>query len=235
MIKAILIDDEESVRKDLRGKLVSHFSSQIEIIAEAESVATGIEAITQHKPELIFLDIHLLDGTGFDIIKGANYKDFEIIFVTGFDEHAIKAIKVGALDYILNNKAIDERNENNPIDKLIEISNEYFHGTKKKRVIFKTSENVYAVYEDDILYCSSEGNYTTIHTKEPEKILVSKPIKKIEEILSEQIFIRCHQSYLVNTDYVLKYSKQGFLMLAQDIKVPVSNRRKEYVLSKVFN
>ncbi|MEL7145006.1 MAG: LytTR family DNA-binding domain-containing protein [Bacteroidota bacterium] len=245
MLKAILIDDESSVRADLQSKIEKHFAHQITIVGEADSVASGILAITTHEPDLVFLDVNLQDGTGFDIIQGTDYKNFEIIFVTGYDEHAIKAIKVGALDYVLKPvdldelseavaKAIENSDENSQLEKLIEISNEYFHGSKRKRVIFKTAENVYAVYEEDILYCSSDGNYTTIYTTRSEKILISKPIKKVEEILTENIFIRCHQSYIVNSAHVIKYSKQGYLVLSDQVQVPVSSRRKDYVLSKIF-
>lgn len=246
MIKAILIDDEASVRKNLREKIDAHFSDRIAIVAEAASVASGVETIAQHQPDLIFLDVNLQDGTGFDIIQQVEYKEFEIIFVTGFDKHAIKAIKVGALDYILKpidleelseaiEKAIDNSQGNSQLEKLIEISRDYFHGSKKKRVIFRTAENVYAVYEENILYCSSDGNYTTIFTDRSEKIMISKPIKKVEEILSEEVFVRCHQSHIVNVAHVVKYSKQGYLVLSDDEKVPVSNRRKDYVLSRIFN
>jgi len=153
---------------------------------------------------------------------------------------------VGALDYILKpvdegefeaavNKAIENSQKENQIEKLIEISSDYFKGVEKKRVILKTSDTVYAVYEDDIIYCQSNGNYTTFYTKQLEKIMVSKPIKKIEEILSKDVFIRCHQSYVVNKKHVSRYNNQGFLIVHLDFKVPVSSRRKEYTLGKIFN
>jgi len=245
MIKALIIDDEAYVRKDINEKICTLFSNNIEIVAEAESVKSGLEALEEFEPDLVFLDIHLGDGTGFDLLEKSNFKNFDVIFITGFDNHAIKAIKVGALDYILKpvdddefkaavEKAIKNNLEENNIEKLIEISSEYFRGVEKKRVILKTADTVYAIYEDDIIYCRSDGNYTTFYTQQLEKIVVSKPIKKIEEILSEDIFIRCHQSYIVNKKHVLKYNKQGVLIVHLDFKVPVSSRRKEYALGKIF-
>ncbi len=245
MIKAILIDDEAHVRSDVAKKIATNFNDKITIIAEANSVATAKKTIEEKKPDLIFLDVDLGDGTGFDVLKNTLYKDFEVIFITGYDKHALKAIKVGALDYILKpideiefveavNKAIENKNKESHLEKLIEISSEYFSGTKNKRVILKTTDSVYAIYEDDIFYCKSDGNYTTFFTTQQDKIVVSKPIKKIEEILTETIFIRCHQSYIVNKKQVVKYSKQGYLILNSDIKVPVSSRRKEYTLKKIF-
>lgn len=244
-IKTLIIDDEGFVRKDIRAIIEEHFSKDLIIVAEAESVAQGLEAIAKYEPDLLLLDINMGDGTGFDLLEQSTFRDYDIIFVTGFDNHAIKAIKVGALDYIMKpvdeeelkealERAIENHEKNNDLEKLIEVSSEFFRGAKKKRVILKTSDTVYAIYEDDIIYCRSDGNYTTFYTQQLEKILVSKPIKKIEEILSEDVFIRCHQSYIVNKKHVLKYNKQGVLIVNLDFKVPVSSRRKDYALKKIF-
>lgn len=246
MIKVVIIDDESSVRADIKEKIETHFKNEFLIIGEADSVASGVQVIEKLKPQLLLLDIHLGDGTSFDILQQTAFKDFDIIFITGYDTHAIKAIKVGALDYILKpietdefiaalQKVTTQEKKESHLEKLIEISSEYFNGVKNKRVILKTSDNVYAVYEDDIIYCRSEGNYTTFYTQQMEKIMVSKSIKKIEEILSEDTFIRCHQSYIVNKKHVLKYNKQGVLVVHLDIKVPVSSRRKDYVLKRIFD
>lgn len=245
MIKAILVDDEKYIRDDVKNKLKQLFNNQITVVGEAESVKSAISLIIEQKPDLLFLDIQLQDGTSFDILNQLDNKNFDIVFITGYDNHAIKAIKVGALDYILKpideeefkdavDKAIDNTRRELDIEKFVEISNEYFQGVKKKRIVLKTLENVYVVYEDDILYCKSDGNYTTFYTQKSEKILVSKPIKKALELLSDDIFIRCHQSYLVNKKHVLRYNKQGVLIMNSEIKVPVSSRRKDYVIEKIF-
>lgn len=245
MIKALIIDDELQVRNDVRNKIITYFNNDIEVIGEADSVESGSELIELLKPDLLFLDIHLSDGTGFDLLTRINYNKFDIIFITGFDNLAIKAIKVGALDYILKPidieefkeavlKAINNVKVENDLSKLIEISNEYFRGVEKKRIILKTADTVYAIYEDDVLYCKSDGNYTTFYTQQLEKIVISKPIKNILEILSEDIFVRCHQSYVVNKKHVLKYDKKGVLVINFDIRVPVSSRRKDYTIKRIF-
>jgi len=246
MIKALIIDNEAHIREDVREKLETFFKDEILVVGEAEGVRTGLQAIDLYNPDLLFLDIHMDDGTGFDLINQSQKKDFEVIFITGFDQHAIKAIRVGALDYIIKpvdddefreaaQKAIQNYEKENHLEKLIEISSEYFKGAEKKRVILKTTDTVYAIYEDDIIYCRSDGNYTTFYTQQMEKIVVSKPLKHIEEILSENVFIRCHQSYIVNKKHVLKYNKQGVLIVHLDFKVPVSSRRKDYALKKIFD
>ncbi|MFD2565835.1 LytR/AlgR family response regulator transcription factor [Pseudotenacibaculum haliotis] len=245
MIKSILIEDDPEIRKDLREKITRLFGEEITIVAEADDVETALSHIEEHQPDLLFLDIHLKEGTGFDVLTNTPYKDFDVIFITGFDNHAIKAIKVGALDYIIKpvdelelkeaiEKAIKNKQEDKHLEKLAQVSSEYFKGTEKKRIVIKTSNTVYAIYEDDILYCKSDGNYTTLFTQHFEKIVASKPIKKILEVLSEDVFVRCHQSYIVNKKYVSKYNKNGVLVLIQDIKVPVSSRRQDYVLKRIF-
>ena len=245
MVKAVLVDDEAYIRENIRAKLLRYFNEDIEIVGEAESVDVAVKLIKEEKPNLLFLDIHLQDGTSFDILNSISKKNFDIIFITGYDNHAIKAIKVGALDYILKpiddeefktavSKAIENSKEENDLEKLVEISTEYFQGVQKKRIVLKTLENVYVVYEDDILYCKSEGNYTTFYTQKSERILVSKSIKKVLELLSEDVFVRSHQSYLVNKNHVVRYNKQGFLIINSQVKVPVSSRRKDYVIEKIF-
>lgn len=245
MIKSIVVEDDPQMRRDIVEKIQTLFPEDISILAECDSVTTAKQQIEKLQPDLIFLDIQLTDGVGFDVLTSSNYKDFDVIFITGFDHHAIKAIRVGALDYIIKpvdeeelreaiEKAIKNQQEDKQLEKLAQVSSDYFKGVEKKRIIIKTVSTVYAIYEDDILYCKSDGNYTTLFTQNFERIVASKPIKKILEILSEDVFIRCHQSYIVNKKYVSKYNKNGVLVLIQDIKVPVSSRRQDYVLKKIF-
>lgn len=245
-IKTLIIDDEISIRTDLEEMLQEHFSETILVVGEASNVTEGIAQIKDCKPDLVLLDIDLGNGTGFDILSAIDHKNFNVIFITGFNDNAIKAIKVGALDYILKpvdedefieaiDKAIALKSEENNLDKLIEVSQDFFEGVKEKRVILKTSDAVYAVYEKNILYCRSDGNYTTFYVQDSEKIMISKPLKKVEELLSPELFIRCHHSYIVNKKHAVKYDKSGVLIVHPDIKVPVSNRRKLYTLEKIFS
>lgn len=245
MVKAIVIDDEAYIRDNIKLRIETYFKNEIDIIGEASNTKSGISLISQEKPDLLFLDIHLQDGTSFDILNKIEDKNFGIIFITGYDNHAIKAIKIGALDYILKpidddefklavKKFLEDFNPNSNLEKLIEISSEYFQGVKKKKIVLKTLENVYIVNEDDIMFCKSDGNYTTFYTKNSEKILISKPIKKVEELLSEEIFIRSHQSYIVNKTHVSRYNKKGILIMNSNDKIPVSSRRKDYVIEKIF-
>ncbi|MDC8002499.1 LytTR family DNA-binding domain-containing protein [Aureisphaera galaxeae] len=245
MIKALVIDDKDFVRNDVREKLEQFYPAEISLIGEAENVAQGIDLIEELEPDLLFLDIQLPDGTGFDLIDKCHSRNFDVIFVTGFDSHAVKAFKVGALDYLLKpideeefknavSKAISSNTKEEHFKKLIQVSMDYFNKVEKKRIVLKTSNTVYVVEEDDIIYCKSDGSYTTFYVQESEKIIISKPIKAMEELLSEGTFIRCHHSYIVNKNYVSRYNKKGTLSLKQKIEVPVSARRKDLTLKLIF-
>ncbi len=244
MIKALIVDDEVLVRNDIRTKINSFFKSDIVVLAEAESVKSSVNFIKKYEPDLLFLDIELKDGNSFEILEKLNTTNFQIIFITGFNEHAIKAIKIGALDYILKpidddefkqavTRAIAAIHKNSGIEKFINVSSDYFKGIKNKRIVLKTSEAHHIVYEDDIMYCNSDGNYTTFYMSDAKKVLISKSIKKVEELVSEAIFIKCHQSYLVNLNYIEKYIREGYLILKNNSKIPISSRRKDFVLKRI--
>lgn len=247
MIKAILVDDEAYMREKIKEKLTKYFNDKIQIIGEAGSVNEAVTCINEQRPDLLLLDIHLKEGTSFDILSQVDHKNVSIIFITGYDDHAIKAIKIGALDYIIKpiddfefKEAINKAIENNRVkdkatEKSIEITKEHFSGNSNdKRIVLKTLENIYVINEDDIFYCKSESNYTTFYTQKIDRIVVSKPIKMFEELLSKDTFVRCHKSYLVNKNHVIQYNKQGMLIINAKIQVPVSSRRKDQIIQEIF-
>ena len=245
MIKIALIDDEAHVRLDLREKIEAFFGKEEAVILEADGVDSGLALLKDSQPNLVFLDIDIIGGTGFDILAQIPNKQFDLIFVTGYNNQAIRAIKAGAMDYILKpvdevelrqslRKVMLEKQEVTDIETNISVTNAHYTGDGKKRIILRTSEAVYAIFEEDICYCKSDGNYTTFYTQQRNSLLISKPIKHFEEILSESVFVRCHKSYLVNKNYVVKYNKRGVLILSTGAEVPVSTRRKEYTIKKIF-
>lgn len=245
MIRAIVIDDESYMREGIKTRLRDYFPKEVTVVGESDSVKEGVKVVEKFEPELLLLDVHLLDGTGFDLIQNSSYKDFSVIFITGYDTSAIKAIKVGALDFILKpvednefkeaiSKAINLQDKAWHLDQLVSVSNDHYRGIARNRVILKTSDGIYNIDLEDVYYCHSEGDYTTVYTKQTENILMSGHLKKMEELLPSDIFIRCHQSYLVNKNHVLKYNKRGQLILKNEMKVPVSSRRKETALLRIF-
>lgn len=243
MIKAVILDDEFHIRDEIRLLLEEKYTNNISIVAEAETIADSILIIDQLKPKLVFLDINFSDGTGFDILSKCLYKSFEVIFITAYDNHAIRAIKAGALDYITKpfqnkeffiavDKAIKKIGNERHLDINFDVSNDYYNNNK--RLVLNTAQDIFAVNESDILYCESDGNYTTFITTNLKPITVSKYLKMFEEILTEQTFIRCHRSYIVNKEHIQKYSKRGYFVLKNGSQVPVSKERKEYSLKRIF-
>ncbi|MEM7085034.1 MAG: LytTR family DNA-binding domain-containing protein [Bacteroidota bacterium] len=246
MMKALVIDDEFYVRKEIEDLLVTHFKGLISIKGQAESVQQGLLLIETIKPDIVFLDIQLIDGTGFDLIAQTVFKNFQLIFITAFNHHAIQAIKVGALDYILKpidrnefvqavNKAINNIGVPSNNQKLVEIVNDHYTGKEKTRLVLRTSKTLYIVYQDDIVYCKSDGNYTIFHTVDAKKIMVTQPLAKMQEVLPKLKFIRCHHSFVVNKYHVKRYDKKGILTMIGDIQVPVSGRKLKEVMQHIFH
>ncbi|MCL3779780.1 response regulator transcription factor [Prolixibacteraceae bacterium JC049] len=247
MIKVVIIDDELSGREILTSLVKEHFP-QLDIVGEADSVKSGYECIIKHNPDLVFLDINLRDGTGFNLIQKFTTIDFKIIFVTAYNEYAIKAIKYNAIDYIL--KPIDLEEFTSGVQKAIdsfsgedgevattsaEPNKEALYVSAKnteKKIVLKTSESIYLVDIKNILRCSSESSYTTFFLYTGEKIMVSKTLREFEEVLVKYGFLRVHQSHLVNLSYVVRFDKRdgGSVILEDKTKVPVSHRRKQKLL-----
>ncbi|CAL2101430.1 Two component transcriptional regulator, LytTR family [Tenacibaculum sp. 190130A14a] len=244
MLKTLIVEDERHVRENIKKRVFQDFRNELTIIDEAISVKEGIEKIIRYQPQLVFMDVDLGDGTSFDILSELNEIDFKIIFITGFDSHAIKAIRLGALDYLLKpidddefkeavNKAINTIEKENTTGSSVNIANHYYREGEHRRIVLKTLDTQHLVSFDDILYCKSEGNYTTFYLFE-ENIVISKPMKKVEELLDKKRFIKCHQSYIINKAYITKYTNEGFLITKTGAQIPVATRRKEMVLKDLF-
>lgn len=244
MLRGLIIEDEQHVREELQKLLVKNFSNHITIVGEAASVKEGVKAVLTHSPDLVFLDVDLGDGSSFEILEMLPNINFDIIFVTGYDSHAIKAIKLGALDYLLKpidedefeeavTKAIEQKQEKINKSNLVDIARNYYKNNEHTKIVIKTLEAQHILNFEDIIFCKSEGNYTTFYTTD-EQVMVSKPMKKIQALLDERMFIKCHQSYLVNTTYISKYLNEGFLVTKNGHQIPVATRRKDEVLKLLF-
>ena len=245
-IRTIVIDDEDKLRKMLID-ILKKYCQNIEIIGEAANVTDGVEIVKQLLPDLIFLDINMPDGTGFDLLSQVKDINFKLIFVTAYEEYAVKAIKFSALDYIL--KPIDFDEVILAIDKARDIINQEAYNTKldsllsniespskeNKKIALNTSSNIYIVNVGDIIRCESDKNYTTFYLDTGKKLVVSRTIKEFDELLSSYDFFRTHKSHLVNIAYIKQYEKRdgGYIVLKDDSTVPVSLRKKEQLI-KLF-
>lgn len=238
MRKALIIDDENRTR-DLIAKMINSFGLDIEAIPAGDNVQSGIRAIEEHRPDIVFLDIQMPDGTGFDLLRAIPDKNFEVIFITAHEEFAIKAIKFSALDYILKPvdpeelKAAVERALGAMSDKRDERQFEALQNNisaqQKRRLVLKTQESVHVVDLDQIIRCESDRNYTSFYLTEGRKILVSKTLKEFETLLIGYNFIRVQQSHLINLDYVDRYNKGngGSVVMRDGSEVPLSPAKRE--------
>lgn len=238
MRKAVIIDDENRTR-DLIAKMINSFGLDIEAIPAGENVRSGIKAIEEHQPDIVFLDIQMPDGTGFDLLKAVPNKNFEVIFITAHEEFAIKAIKFSALDYIL--KPVDPEELKNAVERALETMNHKrdesqfealqnnISPQQKRRLVLKTQESVHVVDLDQIIRCESDRNYTSFYLTENRKILVSKTLKEFETLLIGYNFIRVQQSHLINLDYVDRYNKGngGSVVMRDGSEVPLSPAKRE--------
>ncbi|MCF8359179.1 MAG: LytTR family DNA-binding domain-containing protein [Prolixibacteraceae bacterium] len=247
MIKAIIVDDEPELR-ELNKSILNRNFDEIELIGTCGTVKDAIELIDIHKPQLIILDIRLTDGTGFNILQKIQPYNFSVIFVTAYNEFAIKAIKFSAIDYLL--KPIDENEfceaveravlniNNSKLQEQIEtFFNIYERKTQSRKIVLKTAEAINIVDISDIVYCKSDSNYTTFFFKNGEKVMISRGMKEYEELLSDYGFFRPHHSYLVNIQHISKLDKSdgGYLILKDGSEIPVSSRRKKYLVQILEN
>jgi two-component system LytT family response regulator len=238
MIKVLIIDDEKRTR-DLIARMIESFELGVTTLPLGEDVKSGIELIDDLRPNIVFLDVQLPDGTGFDVLGKVSYKNFEVIFVTAHEEFAIKAIKFSALDYLL--KPIDHEELKASLHKAIqsleqkkgegqfEALQQNIKPNQKRKLVLKTLENIHVVDLDEIIRCEADRNYTQFYLVGGKKILVSKTMKDFETLLSPHQFLRVQQSHLINLNFVDRYNKGhgGSLMMKDGSEVPLSPNKRD--------
>jgi len=243
MISIAIIDDEIGTRTAL-GKIIQNYTKEFEVTGTADGVESGIQLLSQIKPQIVLLDINLNKGTAFDILKAIDRIDFKLIFVTAYDQFALQAIKFSAFDYLLKPINPDElisslHKAKHEIESSANIQNiktliENFAQSPKpaNKIILKTSEGIYIQQANEIMYCRADNNYTEIFTTNNGKIVASSTLKYFENMFEGHTFLRCHQSYLINTEHVKKYDKRagGVLVMTDGSQIPVAIARKEHVL-----
>ncbi len=240
MIKAIIVDDIPQAIDLLKNDL-QNYCPEVEVIAEAPSVVSGTKLIKQLQPDVVFLDIELQDGTGFDILEILGDISFKIIFTTASDEHAIKAFRFSAIDYLLKpinpeelKEAVQKCKDSQPdsrenVDLLLDTVKEK---TSPRKLALHTLDKIQVTEIRDIIRCESSGNYTTFFFTDKQKLLVTKTLKEYEKLLVEFNFIRVHQSHLINADHIKEYIKTegGYLVMRDGSHVSVSIRKKPMVM-----
>jgi two-component system LytT family response regulator len=244
MITALLIDDDGNLRKGMKA-LLAMYAPDIKILGESENVKGGISAIETYKPDVIFLDIQLGDGTGFDILEQVTQKHgrltSHVVFITAHEEYAVKAFRFSALDYLL--KPVDPEDLRKVVEKIKKVltnTDSYAHidlllenirkkVDKFKRIALSTSDGIHLFEVSDIIRLESQDNYTKFYIKDNKPVLIAKTLKEYEDLLSEQGFERIHQSHLINLAYLKSYIKKdgGYAVMADNSHLPISQRKKE--------
>ncbi|MFC4633465.1 LytR/AlgR family response regulator transcription factor [Dokdonia ponticola] len=233
-MKAIIVEDKEYIRKGLLN-LLQLIDTDVTIIGECESVKDAVVVANACKPDLIFLDINLLDGTAFDFLDQTEHLSFKIIFITAYEEYALKALKIGAVDYLLKPVDVEELQAALQKVKNLPVAEQKQQIKTVKAVwnnddatlILSLHDSFQVIDLNELLYCESDKGYTTFFCTNNKKYVVSKTLKEFEERLLNANFTRPHQSFMVNLKFIDKYEKSGVIYLKNGKKIPVSSRKKD--------
>ncbi|MFV8323716.1 LytR/AlgR family response regulator transcription factor [Flavobacterium sp. LB3P21] len=235
-LKAIIVDDESHARSFLK-KLCNHlYNNKIEIVDECDSVKKAVTSIKKHNPDIVFLDIQMPEENGFELLKNFESIPFEIIFTTAHKEYAIDAIKNSAIDYLI--KPIDIEGFKSAITRVKRVKSEKNNfdrykllaenianqNTGKERIVFPSKTGFEVVQANTIVFCKSDGAYTTVHTLD-KNYFTSKSFKETCELLHSANFLRVHRSFLININFVVSFRSDEFIleMITGD-KIPVSDK-----------
>lgn len=245
MIKAVIVDDEPNCCEIL-ATLLERYCPQVKVADICYSGEMAIASIIDVNPDIVFLDIEMPNMNGFELLEKLQSVNFKLIFTTSYDQYAIKAIRFSALDYLL--KPIDREELQNAVKKamqslerpmpqqfevLLQKINKTGNGNQK--IALPTMEGLQLIAIDSIISCASERNYTTLYLKEKKKMMISRPLKEMEELLEDYSFLRVHHSYLVNLKEISKYirGEGGYLIMSDGSTVDISRSKKELLISKL--
>lgn len=243
-IKAVIVDDEPDAVNFI-SSIISEYCTCIQVVGKAHNVNEGVKQIREMKPDLVFLDVEMPNGTGFDLLSHFPEKDFDVIFITAFNHYAIKAIKFSAVDYILKpiniNEFIDavERVIKKRSDKSyrshdsFNVLMENLRSALPSRLAIPTSEGMEYINPKDIVRIEADRSYSWVFFTSNRKVLVSKHLKEFQDLLNDRYFFRPHNSHLINLKYVRKYIRKegGYIEMMDNSQIPVSRNRKDLFLA----
>ncbi len=247
MIEAILIDDElDSL--DTLGLELGEYCPDVKVIAQCSSAKDGLKAILEYRPDLVFLDIEMPLMNGFELLNSLNEITFDVIFVTAYDQFAIRAFEFDAVDYLLKpvlksklvqavNKVIERKttklNRANLAALINNISVQV--GSGMRNIALSTNEGFEFVVLDQIHHVKSESNYSWVHLADGPKYLLAKTLKQVELLVRGPQFFRSHQSYLVNLNFAKRYvrGQGGYLVMTNEMQIPVSRARRDELIQRL--
>ena len=246
MLRAVVIDDIDSIRtKNI--DIIKSNCPNIAIIGQADSVESGVNLIKQIVPDIVFLDVEMPDGTGFDLLQKLKPINFKVIFVTGYEDFAIRAFRFSAVDYLLKPLDPDDliaaviKAEEALSKDVMELKlNTLFSNLERpknlQKLVLKTAEKIYSVNIQDIVNCESDKNYTTFYFINAPKLVVSTTLKEYETMLKPFQFFRAHQSHLINMlyfDHFIKTDGGNTIVMKNKNKIPLAIRKKEEFLALI--
>lgn len=245
MIRAIIIDDEHYCVEVL-STLLKKYCPEVTVSATCSSGEEGLKAIHEYQPDLVFLDVEMPRMNGFQLLESLPEINFDLVFTTSYDQYAIKAIRFSALDYLLKpidreelQKAVNKagKRQSGSINQQLQLLLQKINqpATRVNKVAMPTMEGLQMINVADIISCASDSNYTILHLKDKQKLVVSRTLKEIEEILEEHSFVRVHHSYMVNLNEVTKYirGEGGYLVMSDGSHIDVSRSRKDSVVKRL--
>lgn len=246
MLRAIVIDDIDAIRIK-NTEVIKANCPNIAIIGQANSVESGIALIKQIVPDIVFLDVEMPDGTGFDLLQKLKPIQFKVIFITGYEDFAIRAFRFSAIDYLLKpldpndlieavNKAEESLNKEVLELKLNTLFSNLERPKNLQKLVLKTAEKIYSVNIQDIVNCESDKNYTTFYFINAPKLVVSTTLKEYETLLKPFHFFRTHQSHLINMlyfDHFIKSDGGNTIVMKNKNKVPLATRKKEEFMALI--
>ena len=246
MLKAIIIDDEPYCCEILAAMLASD-CQDVEIVCICSNASEGLTAIRQHSPDLVFLDVEMPKMNGFEMLEQLPAINFHLIFTTSYDQYALKAIRFSAIDYLL--KPIDREELKKAVEKLkqriqipipqqLEILLQKIKqpSSPVNKIALPTMEGLQMIPVDTIVSCESDDNYTMLKLKTSKKLIVTRSLKEMEEVLEQHSFIRVHRFYLINLNEIEKYIKGdgGYLVMSDGTSIDVARNKKETLLKKLL-
>lgn len=236
-IPAIIIDDEQRAISTL-SSLIELYTKTIEVVATCKNVPDGVLAIHKHQPKIVFLDVEMPEYNGFELLGFFRELDFEIIFVTAYNEYALRAFEVAAVDYLLKPVDIDKlkaavnkatkKVESAGMQMRLEVLSESLQKKQFNKIALPLAEGLLFIETQEIMYLEADGAYTEVWLHNGSKIIVSKKLKFFEDVLQDNpTFFRSHRSYIVNINRIKSYSKRESMILLENKKAVLISRERK--------
>lgn len=245
MLKAIIVDDEK-ISRDILNDYIAKYCPDVNVCEQCDSVRTGLQAIEKHQPDIVFLDVEMPKGNGFDLLEQVKDIQFETIFVTAFDNYAIQALNYSAAYYILKPVSIDElvmavdkiksqKKKNAPgVHTKVLLENIKTKTIAQHKIVLPLQDGFEVVSLKDIVHCDAHDNFTDFHFVSGQKMMICRTLKFYEELLADSGFMRVHKSHLINLDHVTKYrkGKGGQLTMSNGAVIDVSPNKKDELMEQ---